>query len=591
MAWAFWSGMEIALFTCSLLVSFHWLLQNKGYSPRLGLILGLTTLCRPEGAIMAVVLIFLLTIQSVVNGFWRSWRDQSEKFWASLLFLFLSLIGPSLFYFQTMGRSSGNGLIAKSLLYNPIMTLYEKAEAYLANLFAIIKFMFGHPSVTPLAGEYILPGLFFFALAGWFGVYRSNGSRGKWNAFFLGAPIAVSITAAATLEVWSLHSFRYLVPLVPLFLLLGAIGLEVCFSWISGRSSIPVLSIAAVAFLIHISYFPLWIARFSNQSTTIYEKQVQTARWLVQNQIPGTIAINDAGALAYIGDFPIYDLVGLTTNGVTLPYRLGEGSLYEEMEHILPQRRPRAAAVFPLWFKEIARTYDIFYRPLVEFPDPFDKSFEKTVYRINWEYAGMEDTPRESTMKSGWIVRDSLDSADLRSEKDHSYVCKPNGWRHPKIPIPFRRNFGYHEEIDETWPNIENEQEELIPRLRQQGILNRYDIVDAGRSIRGEESFNLFNLIPGAPVHLILRTCDNTGKAATFAYRMELFADDIYLGEWNISGTPWNWYETVFDIPGEYVKRPWLKIRIVNRGTLLFPYYDSYYYWACQDLINPEVRS
>ncbi|MEW6239063.1 MAG: hypothetical protein AB1656_27085 [Candidatus Omnitrophota bacterium] len=591
MAWAFWGGMEIALFTCLLLFSFHWLLRNEGYSPLLGLLLGLTALSRPEGVIIAAVLIFLLAMKSIWNGSWRQWHVQSEKFWSSLLFLFFSLIGPSLFYLQTMGRSSGNGLVAKSLFYNPFMTLYEKTDTYLSNLFAIVKFFFGHPSITPLAGEYILPGLLLFAFAGWLGVFLSRSSQGKWIALWLGAPIAVSLAAAATLEVWSLHSFRYLVPLIPLFLLMGAAGIDVCFSWIADRSSIPALTIAAAALLIHISYFPHWIARFSNQSATIYEKQVQTAHWLVHNQIPGTIAINDAGALVYFGDFPAYDLVGLTTNGVTLPYRLGEGALYEELEHIPPENRPQVAAVFPLWFKEMARTYDIFYRPLVEFPDPFDKSFEKTVYRINWEYAGMEESPRNATIKPGWTVRDFLDAADVHSEKNHNYACKTNGWRHPEIPIPFRRNFGYHEEIDETWPNIENEREELIPRLRQQGILNRYDIVDAGRRINGEESFNLFNLTPGAPVHLILRTCDNTGKAETFAYRMELFADDVYLGEWNVSGTPWNWRETVFDIPGESVKRTWLKVRIVNRGTLLFPYYDSYFYWACQDEAKLELNN
>jgi hypothetical protein len=36
-------------------------------------------------------------------------------------------------------------------------------------------------------------------------------------------------------------------------------------------------------------------------------------------------------------------------------------------------------------------------------------------------------------------------------------------------------------------------------------------------------------------------------------------------------------------IPGEYVKTDTLAVSIKNQGNVRFPYYDSFYYWICQE--------
>ena len=189
---------------------------------------------------------------------------------------------------------------------------------------------------------------------------------------------------------------------------------------------------------------------------------------------------------------------------------------------------------------------------------------------------------RKSSLQPDWVVKDSLDVGSLLSEKMHQYSLQNRDDHFPKIPVPFRRNFGYHNEIEQQWPGMKNEQQNLIPKLKENGILNQYDIVDAGRRITGEETFTFSNLEPGKDAWLILRTCDSIGDFDHFQYRMQAFGNDVYLGDWQMGTTPWNWIESSLRIPAQIIEKPNLTIRIRNLGTLKFAYYDSYYYWICQ---------
>lgn len=192
-------------------------------------------------------------------------------------------------------------------------------------------------------------------------------------------------------------------------------------------------------------------------------------------------------------------------------------------------------------------------------------------------------------MRPDWVVRDRLDIADLVSERESEYHLELRNARFPRVANPFRRNFGYNEEVKARWPDVENEVEELIPLLWLDGSIYDYDIVDAGRRIEKAESFTLSNLVPNQEVYLILRTCDSEGVRENFAYRMSVEVDGVYLGDWHVEGTPWNWYETVFTIPAAAVQNESIRVRVSNVGTPGFPYYESYFYWACQSQTNKTV--
>ncbi len=582
LAWAYWSGMEIALLTYLILSAYERVFRDQTFTPTLWLWFSLLALCRPEGSIIAIMLILLLALKNFLHT-----RALPLPFsWKTLLppaVFALALFGPNFYYTLAMGRSTGNGLIAKSLLYHPLMTMQEMISEFLSNLISILQFLSGLHRISSSPGEFVLPGLLLFAFFGFLSSMWEHNTKRRWFFFFLGAPLLLCIPAVATLEVWSLHSYRYLIPFFPLLWILGLIGLESLFRLLQRYESYTgFISILLIALLLQLVYLPTWSNRYHSQSTTIHEKQVHTSQWLNRYNPDAPVAINDAGALSLFGNYQILDLVGLVTNSTTIPYRMGEGGLYEELESMPEENRPQLAAVFPSWFEEMSQTYDIMHRPLVQFPDPFDTSFRKLVYRMNWSYAGMGDFPRDVTLKEGWFVIDQLDVANRKEEKEKHYSFQVRDNQFPEKSIPFRRNFGYHEEIDERWPDIEDEKKDLIPLMREMGILNLYDIVDSGRRITGYEQFTLSNINPESPLHLILRTCDNSGRHPRFFYRIRVYADGIYVDDWEIKGTAWNWYESVFTIPEQYLRGEVITLRLHNLGTSRYSYYDAYYYWACQ---------
>jgi hypothetical protein len=291
------------------------------------------------------------------------------------------------------------------------------------------------------------------------------------------------------------------------------------------------------------------------------------------------VAINDSGILALFSHRHTVDLVGLMNNDTTIPYRLGEGSLYEYLSDLPDGDRFQYYAVFPEWF-ELFRTFDILGRPVVRFPDPFDQGYEKILYHAVWRKRDIDARPRPSAAtRPDWEVVDRLDVANVKSEREHRYTCEP-GDRYPPDPVPFRRNFGYHEEIEQLFPDIKDR--DLIPRLAQQDRLEQFDILDAGRRHSGSERFRLHGLTPGEDLAIVLRTCQDKPEQDHFEYEMAVSVGGKFAGTWKISGTPWNWYERWLIIPGTLVTSPEIDVRVTAVPTDAAPYYASYYYWFLQ---------
>lgn len=590
LAWGFWSGMEIALFSVCLLTVFRYLDCSRNLQPFIFILLGFLTLCRPEGTIISVILALGFLTRFCMKRSWASHRFP-PRLWASILFYILTLILPILFFRLATGQWGGNGLFAKSLLNHPIMSGFEIVQEFLKNLLSMAAFLLGGGQGE--LGEFVLPGTLFFVVVGIIGVVQRCDKELAWENFCAGGALLLVLIALATLEVWPMHNYRYLLPFFPLFYLFGVIGTEYTLDWLRlhGAAIRPVLIVFAV--LISGLYYPVWAGRYVENSTTIYEKQRRTAvwistQWLSKHFLPSSsIAINDAGALVYYSKPQdagqrMIDLVGLVTNGAANVYRMGEGGLYEWLERLPVEQRPRYSAIFPSWFKEMSRVYDIFYKPIASFPDPFDPEFEKTIFEVNWNYAGVEDEPRRNSLWPGWTVRDRLDVGDLVSEREHEYHFLNRDRRFPKIPVPFRRNFGYHDEVEARWPDVKNEQTDLIPALKRDGTIYQYDIVDVGRRITGEESFRLGGLIPHRNAYLIVRTCDGSGDFPEFQYSLNVYIEDLFLQTCTFKGTPWNWYEFVIKIPADLVLSSNVNIRIINQGSTKFSYYDSFYYWIVQ---------
>lgn len=84
----------------------------------------------------------------------------------------------------------------------------------------------------------------------------------------------------------------------------------------------------------------------------INQQQVEMARWIKAHSAPGDlIATNDIGALAFLADRPILDLVGLVDPALVHAYLQG-GSV----EAYVEARRPAWVVVFPRWFPLLVRS-------------------------------------------------------------------------------------------------------------------------------------------------------------------------------------------------------------------------------------------
>ncbi|MDP8246319.1 MAG: hypothetical protein P9L94_19705 [Candidatus Hinthialibacter antarcticus] len=582
LGWAFWSGMEIALFTALFLWMMSEVFHPSPNRARLGVAMGLLALTRPEGVLIAVTCVGLMLARRIWRRDIKSLFSHPSQTVFATFFIGASIFGPPLFYRMAMGRWGGNSLMAKSLLYHPIKSAAQRLGECAVNAIEIVKFYMGAPSVIPRMGEFMFPGALALAVVGVIAYAFSQTPAKRWFGVLAGLPLLIVFAAVATLEVWQLHNFRYLAPMIPWLFLWSVIGLEAIYASMRIPSAPPVIATVVLIALLVSPYLPAWASRYAHESTVIAEKQRQAAEWAATNLNGASLAINDAGALAFYGALPVFDLVGLISNETTLAYRIGEGALYERMQRLPQKKRPQFAVVFPSWFEEMSRRFDLFYRPRVRFPDPFDPAFGKTVYEINWLYSGHETAPRDATLEDDWHVVDSIDIADVMDEEQHGYALELRDGRFPKVANPFRRNFGYHEEIDQKWPGVENEVVNLIPKLWADGSIYDYDIVDAGRRINGAESFTFSGLAPNQEAKLILRTCDNEGETDSFDFRMAVEVNGVYLGEWTVEGTPWNWYEIVFTVPAEAIQTDSLRVRVRNIGTSRFPYFDSYMYWICQ---------
>jgi hypothetical protein len=307
-------------------------------------------------------------------------------------------------------------------------------------------------------------------------------------------------------------------------------------------------ALAGFALLVSLLGLPGWAAITGGASLQVKEQQVSVGYWIRENLPPGArVGINDAGAIRYYGEHPTVDLIGLTTNGLALPSRHGPGSLYEALEKMPEEQRPDYFAVYPNWFssfsasglfgEEIA-TFSLSSRPEVA---GIVGGSEVDVFRADWGLARSGDTFRgEGT------VRDTLDVADLGSERKHDYEMR--------------------------MPLIGLEPDNVLTR---EHYPDGEVVLDGGRGLPGGEEFTITGLSRNRPVEMVMRT-----TSAPFA--LQVHADSKLVGEWNFQPSGSGWQETTFTIPEESVRSGSLRVRLSPPEDAPLEGHTAYHYWFVQ---------
>ena len=545
--WGATSGMEVALFSVLILGTLLAFLRelSSGRFLLTPILAALTALTRPEGLLFAWVITGAVVF--VLLRDLRKSRPYSLRSSLAVLYAFLPIaagVAQYMFYTIATGSSVQNGVLAKSLLYEPVFYPTEFLDAVFQNLTKLSLIVL--TGLEP--GNYLFPGTILFCVLGTMYLALED-SRYRMFAVASGTALVLAMSSTAILGLpgaWGWHHYRYLLPFFPPVLVFAVVGFYSLRS-LTRKTWLPE-ALASFAILCSLLSLPVWAATTGGNSLQIKEQQVSVGYWIRENLPPGaSVGVNDAGAMRYYGGHRTVDLIGLTTNGLALPTRNGVGSLYETLEKMPEEKRPDYFAIYPTWFpgfdgsgvldQEIAR-FAISDRPEVA---GIVGGREVVVFRADWSLAQSGEA-----FQGEGSVKDTLDIADLGSETEHDYEMH--------------------------MPLIGLEPANFLTRERSpDGEM----VVDGGRGLPGAEEFTIRGLSRNRPVEVVMRT-----TSAPFALQVQ--ADGRYVGEWDFQPSGSRWQQATFTIPAESVRSGSLRVRLSPPEEAPLETHTAYYYWFVQ---------
>jgi hypothetical protein len=355
LVWAAGSGMETLLFTSlALQLIFLYCRQSKNGEWRiwqLGLLAGLLILTRPDGvALLSLVAAGLLVVSS----------SPKDKVFRCAIYLFTAAL-PLIPYFALNLLSSGtiwpNTYYAKQAEYAFLwqMPLFQR-------LAQLLFFSLGGPAEgwRGVSGAHLLllPGL----LAA---VWKSWRSDWKQRRLLYLLPMIWAV-GHVFLYAWRLpvtyQHGRYLMPVVPIFILYGLAGWLQLFEvaqnrfHLSDRSTFVLKTFAPLTLVVLLLIFLLLgLQAYSQDVAFINGEMVATARWLEKNTPDDTlIAAHDIGAIGYFTKKPILDLAGLISPQV-IPLLANQ----EGLASYVKESEARYLVTAPGWpYEDITKSSD-----------------------------------------------------------------------------------------------------------------------------------------------------------------------------------------------------------------------------------------
>jgi hypothetical protein len=325
LVWAAGSGMETlayCLLVTAVLVMI--VLGSKKYLA-MGVIIGLAVWIRPDGIIL-IVAAFLAVL---LNG--KAWLEKLKNI-ARLALSTGSLSAVYLFF---------NLAISGSPLPN---TFYAKQAEYAVYLrLPFLQRLWGE-ALQPLVGigAILIPGLIMMLI---------QAIRNRiWGTLIA----MVWLVGFLCLYAWRLpvtyQHGRYVIPAIPIFLLLGLAGLvKFKLEYASRWRWVAPFFWKMTAALVLVIFWGRGAIAYAQDVALIETEMVDTARWVAVN-IPAEklIAVHDVGAMGYFGKHAMIDLAGLVSPEV-IPYLRDETRLAE----YLNLRGANYLVAFPDWYSHL----------------------------------------------------------------------------------------------------------------------------------------------------------------------------------------------------------------------------------------------
>jgi hypothetical protein len=416
--WCAASGMEVVPFAWTLArtvrLASEW---SEGQRDRragreLTLFAWLSYLFRPEGALFALMAGAVMIARP------------AKATWKSRALGLLPLVVPALvpLAFRLASGSAMSTTAQVKLLYgNP----YYVGDAYVT----AVRYNLGVFFESLLNGrvwsaEFVPGGGAWVALAGLGSVLAMGVRTGRsWRAVMI-VVLAAAMLIPCTYVTFLWNRLRYLWPFVSGWL----VGLS-CFARLLGdglarlrprfQLASPIVAGTFVGMLA--SHLPGTLDDIANSASGIDRQQVKLGRWAKDNlPADARIGVNDTGAIAYFSDRKTFDIVGLTTASEGRYWVAGPGSRFEHYERLHktePTRLPTHFIVYAEWMACEAVLGPVLTEAVV---------LDSTVLATGTMRAYSADYTRLGSGELPWTrfsgeVTDTLDVADLESEREHAY--------------------------------------------------------------------------------------------------------------------------------------------------------------------------
>ncbi|MEO8446460.1 MAG: hypothetical protein ABI528_03145, partial [bacterium] len=334
------SGMETTMFIFILILCAYFYRTRKAIPLAIGL--GLLMWTRPDSvAFIAAVLIdyFLVRVYSKDNLRLILFTSKELKQIAVTFILITGLY--FLFNFILSGSILPNTYQAKLTYYSP-----EFRSRYDFLKFEVWDYF-------KYAHYYVIMIGFLFSLGKL--IYDLINKNYNQNTIYI--VFILALVFIYWLKLPYAHRFgRYLMPIIPFFILVGTIGFRDMARIINKYTTNALFAKSVFYILIGVTYF-MGITiydetreLYAQQCRYIYDRQVKAAQWIKKNTKEGDIiATHDVGAIGFYSDRKIVDVAGLVTP--ELITKINDQNYVEYMTQYMREKGVTHLAFLREWYR------------------------------------------------------------------------------------------------------------------------------------------------------------------------------------------------------------------------------------------------
>jgi len=343
--WAAMSGMETTMFIFFTLLGIYYHIKDihkEHISLVPSILFALATASRPEGLMLYGLYVFdAFTFSIAIKKFWKGFADLAGGF---IIFLIIGG-GYFIFSYQITGHVLPNTFRGQGGNFNLIPNI-----DYLRISF--IMLLRDNPIICIL---YLLSfGFYVMNLKRFFGKLRSL------NLIYLWV-ILLPLASAVFIPNWRHHG-RYFMPLLPLINLVAVYFLVVILNKYKNKSSLRLLHktsvLTSLLLIFSLTYYVVYGIALGKNTDNINDQQVKLAYWLQENtQKEDVLAMNDIGAITFIGKHRVIDMAGLVTPQILeyRKYRLEDN--IDSMMVLIKDNNVKYLIIYDHWFTPFLEKY------------------------------------------------------------------------------------------------------------------------------------------------------------------------------------------------------------------------------------------